>query len=145
MTRETKEELLLTMLFFGFLLLSTVLSLEIVCDRATFPSPNAGTEDLVLVIEPFSLAVSERTWTPPSTSFTSFSSLTLLLSCLPSVLHRKRLLVVVGALFNGGRTCRGFKVSTDSFTPLVGGLAEVARGFGFVTGVSEGCGGGVAN
>lgn len=32
-----------------------------------------------------------------------------------------------------------------SLTPLVGGFVEVASGLGLVTGVSDGCGGGVAS
>ena len=36
-------------------------------------------------------------------------------------------------------------MSRLSFTPLVGGFVEVASGLGFVIGVSEGCGGGVAS
>lgn len=32
----------------------------------------------------------------------------------------------------------------DNFTPLVGGEGVVARGFGFIMGASDGCGGGVA-
>ena len=40
-----------------------------------------------------------------------------------------------------GRTSRLIK---DSLVPAVAGWGLVAKGFGFTTGASEGCGGGVA-
>lgn len=35
-------------------------------------------------------------------------------------------------------------ITSDIFTPEVGGVGTVARGLGFTIGASEGCGGGVA-
>ena len=98
MTRDTNDELLLTMLFFGFLLLT--LSLGLVSVRAAFPSPKAGAvDDLVLALDSLLtlllLVLSIEIRGSLLASSGSFISFTLLVSCLPKVLHRNRLLVAV--------------------------------------------------
>lgn len=92
-TRETKEELLLIILFFGFRLFSP--SLEGGTTSAGFPSPKTGA---------VTFSFEEKGW--------------FLFALLTLIKH--------------------------SFTPAVGGVGAVARGLGFKTGASDGCGGGVA-
>lgn len=74
MTRDTNEELLFTMLFLGFRLLSA--SLEVVRVKARFPSPNGGAVEAVLAVEPratlFALPSSDETLTSGSVFSGSF-------------------------------------------------------------------------
>ena len=93
MTRETNEELLFMILFFGFLLFNP--SFTGGAARAGLPSPNKDAAPV------------------PSTEGVG------VLSRLPML-------------------------TSESLTPDVGGAGTVASGLGFMTGASEGCGGGVA-
>lgn len=98
MTRETKDELLLIILFLGFRLLSA--SFEVVKVSERFPSPNAGVvEDLVLAVEPnatlFALPLSDETLISGSVFSESFDSFGFAVSCRPSVRHLNKLLEVV--------------------------------------------------
>lgn len=93
MTRETNEELLLMILFFGFRLLRE--SLVTGETSAGFPSPKTGAMTF------------------------SFEA-------------------------NGWFLLALLTLTRDSLTPDVGGVGPVARGLGFKTGASDGCGGGVA-
>lgn len=93
-TRETNDELLLMMLFFGFRLFKP--SFAGSPATAGFHSPNTGIA-------------------APCRDAAEVGALFLLLT-----------------------------LTSDSFTPEVGGVGPVARGFGFTIGASDGCGGGVA-
>ena len=119
-TRETNEELLFTILFFGFRRLEPWPSRERVIVSARFPSPNGG----LLAIElPF---VDGRA--------SSSASLILRRSEIPPDL----------GLDTGVWPRRGCTITSEHLTPLVGGRTFVARGFGLTTGASDGWGGGVA-
>jgi hypothetical protein len=54
------------------------------------------------------------------------------------------LLVEVFTLYSCGIAFRGLIIMSDNLTPEYGGAGVVAKGFGFATGASDGCGGGVA-
>jgi hypothetical protein len=93
MTRDTKDELLLIMLFLGFRFFSP--SLTGAGTSAGFPSPKGGAVTICFEMK-------------------------------------------VGVLL------RGLTQTSETLTPDVGGVGTVARGFGFIIGASDGCGGGVA-
>lgn len=50
----------------------------------------------------------------------------------------------VPILYNRGAAGREFSDSRETLVPAVAAAGVVARGFGLIIGVSEGCGGGVA-
>ena len=133
------------MLFFGFRRFSA--SLLTTGPRRVLLSPKAG------AVENLLFPSAEPPWLPSlldsveirgsfSGSLASLGSLELF---SPSVFHLSRLLVVVLVLYSSGLTPSEFRETSESLTPLVGGAALVDNGFGFVTGASEGCGGGVAS
>jgi len=136
MTLETKEELLLTMLFFGFRLFAASLaSFAGMGARAGLPSPNVGSP-LGKEVDPASLLKTEPE------SLTGLLGISSLILCgtpervLLKVLMRKR-------LDDGG--CTDAMAINVHFAPAVGGTLVVARGLLFGGGMSDGCGGGVAN
>ena len=140
MTRETKEELLLMMLFLGFRLFRPS-PLLMTGDRAALPSPKALTvEDLLLPLtEAAGLLVSLVVSIEVLGSFSgSLTSLTSLLLFNPRDFHRNRLLVAVVVLYRSGVICFGFSDTSDNLTPLVGGTTLVAKGLGLMMGASDG-------
>lgn len=130
MTLDTKDELLLTMLFFGFLFFVVSFPKEGV--RAALPSPNAGTfDDRVLFDNDFAGAlVSLLASKDCRTSF----SVTL----IPSVFHLNAPFFRWEVLSICGADRMGEIVMSESLTPAVGGSATVANGFGLTGGASEG-------
>lgn len=126
-TLDTNDELLLTMLFFGFRLLDgSLLSLPTMGAIAGLPSPKVCADVAVPLLrraEPFSL------WTS---------------SCILGGTAD----FVLAAVAIRNRVCggglRGAKVVSDSLVPAVGGPIVVASGLTLGVGLSEGWGGGVA-
>ena len=52
--------------------------------------------------------------------------------------------VARGPLYEKGGGGRASRLMNESFVPAVAGWGVVVKGFGLITGASEGCGGGVA-
>lgn len=135
-TLETKEELLLTMLFFGFRFFAASLaSFGATGARAGLPSPNVGSP-VGKEVEPASLLKTEPD------SLTGLLGISSLILCgtpenvLLKVVVRKR-------LDDGG--CIAAMAVNVHFEPAVGGSLVVARGLLLGGGMSDGCGGGVAS
>lgn len=139
MQREMKEELLFAMLFFGLALFAAPLPTG-AC-KLEFPSPNAGADPTdsgpalpVKEVAPSLLPGGASPDDRPSFGC-SF------------ILEYKGFeipLRFVSILYRGGGACRELSERREIFVPAVAGCGVVARGFGFRTGVSDGCGGGVA-
>ena len=144
MTLEINEELLLVTLFLGFrrLLGSLVFSGA----SNGFPSPKAGTDTAVVEVGgaeeegPASLMEAPRA----EPSLLNLASLEYLDSLGCSAMVDDKVLAGVKVLKVGGGA-RVSRRSRQSLVPQVSGWGVVARGFGLMTGASEGCGGGVAS
>lgn len=131
-TRDTNEELLLTILFLGFRFLDGSLeSLVLITASAGFPSPNVGENDAKDVVVPLLLRAEPL-------------SLWMASSCMLACKAERVLLVVVTRNRFCAGDLRGAKVVNDNLVPAVGGPMVVASGLLLGVGLSDGCGGGVA-
>jgi len=138
MTLETNDELLLTMLFFGFLLLRgsldslplTTLSAGLLCPNtgaggcSLSPAPAGGNKESALLSQPlcFSWWLSPLLDDPEAALFGRSERICL---CCDE--------------------CFGAIIARESFVPADGSGIAIARGLGLTGGASEGCGGGVAS
>lgn len=122
------EELLFTILFFGFRRFR--LSLWFAAINRGFPSPKAG---ILLCAFPF-MECCRSTSLPLSPEVRVSFSLSLMLY----VFQFDRMLVEVLSLYNCGTDFRGLRAANDSLTPAVAGAGVVANGFVLVIGASEG-------
>ncbi len=144
MTREINEELLLVMLFLGFRRLLGSLVFSGAIDG--LPSPKAGVDTPVMDVGgpvedgPASLREAPRT----EPSLLNFASLEDLPSLGCSAILGDRVVAGVGVLKAGGGA-RTSSRTRESLVPDVAGCGVVARGFGLMTGASEGWAGGVAS
>jgi hypothetical protein len=140
MTLDTNDELLLTILLFGFRFLrGSLLSFPFKTASAELPEPNAGAwrPSRGAAVIPLPLTLCE----PASLAWLldSFGDSSMLGGTC------ERALVLVSS--RNSRECdcwRGATTTIESFVPAVGGETVVASGLGLCTGASEGCGGGVA-
>jgi hypothetical protein len=136
-TRDTKDELVLTMLFFGFFFFNASFpSLALICDSAGLSCPNTG--DLngssislngldVAVVLWTLLALIRSAWLPASTD------------------GRDNSLVGVSVRDSFGKAADlGARHAKEILEPAEGGFRVVSRGFWGCVDASEGCGGGVA-
>lgn len=134
MTREMNDELLLVMLFFGFLFLFT--SLTGADASNALPSPNAGAEPRTDPVASPKEDVPRPSSLPRPPSVEERTSLSL----SPMLPFTEKLVLNIAA---AGRE-RVFILMRETCVPAVAGCGFVARGFGLTIGASEGCGGGVA-
>lgn len=135
MTREMKDELLLVMLFLGFLLLFT--SLDGAYASSALPSPKAGAEANVADVASTSLAEvpsPSSLLMPPSVEY----GLSLRGSCNVEDTPFNDKLVSEKDLYVNGGTDRASKLRSETLVPAVAGCGLVASGFGFTTGASDG-------
>ena len=127
-TRDMNDELLFTMLVFGFRLF--VPSFPTGGDNSMLPSPKTGLFPYVLARD----ACAGSPSLPVSSDLRGSFSLSLMLWVAKNDLAVDD----VVTLCNGWAALRGLAVTRESLTPAVGGAGVVARGFGLVVGASEG-------
>lgn len=132
MTLLMNEELLFVMLFLGFFRL--LASLEFGATSKAVHSPNAGAEpnDKGASLE---FARPSLLLMVGSLELSSCGCSCILFDC-------PRLAAVMPLYWKG--EWRASRLISDTLVPAVAGWGFVASGFGFMTGASDGCGGGVA-
>lgn len=146
-TLEINEELLLVMLFLGFRRLLGSLVFSGASDG--FPSPKAGADGADRAVVEVSGPdedgpASLKEVALPEPSLLIFASLEYRPSLGCSAILGDTVVAGVSVL-NAGGGARTSKRTRESFVPAVSGWGVVARGFGLITGASDGWGGGVAS
>lgn len=137
---EINEELLFAILFFGFALFAAFLVTG--ANRLELPSPNTGADPIASGPELPFMDVRAPSLLPGATSADVRPSFgcSLILEYLPL----DNALRLVSVLYKSGGARRELRDKSEILVPAVAGCGVVARGFGFIIGASEGCGGGVA-